>query len=97
MRVVTIAERRVVYLVERLSEFENDTQFYGHCEIDHGGVMTKIDGPGWDNPEEAVAWGRAHASIVIFRIGPTPQQHYSAGSEFPTTEPPAGGLLEWPS
>ena len=46
------------------------------------------DGPGWDEAEDAIRWGRERAPQVYIRVGGAlPQTYYSAGevnaSEFP--------------
>jgi hypothetical protein len=48
-------------------------------------------GPEWDDPNAAVEWGRARATVVIVRIG---EVHYSAGDELALVE--EGPLPEWP-
>jgi hypothetical protein len=47
-------------------------------------------GPGWDNPEEAIEWGRHRAPQVFIRIG---AKTYSAGDEDPDDE----AVLRWES
>ena len=91
-------KRRVVFIAQRLSDFEGESEFYGHCEVEDRGATTMIEGPGWQTADEAVAWGRKVAPTVIIRIGPRPgQQHYSAGEVFPdSSQAPAGGILPWP-
>jgi len=34
---------------------------------------------GFDNVQDAVAWGRARARLVLVRLGPSDQDMYSAG------------------
>lgn len=36
-------------------------------------------GPGWDEPDDAIAWGRARAAEVYIRLGVTGATYYSAG------------------
>jgi hypothetical protein len=49
-------------------------------------------GPGWEDPDEAIKWGRDRATVVIVRIGNT---HYSAGDELALDEDDQP-LPEWP-
>jgi hypothetical protein len=37
------------------------------------------DGPGWEDPHDAVAWARARAPRVLVRLGATEDRIYSAG------------------
>ena len=83
-----------VYIAQRLESVEAPTKFYGHWEPDEAGSVEQ--GPGWDNAEAAITWGRTRAPIVVARLGSTPpQQHYSAGDILPTGTPPEGGILPW--
>jgi hypothetical protein len=54
---------------------------------------------GFDDVQEAVAWGRARARLVLVRLGPSDQEMYSAGEAlayrgtndpFPEWPPPGG-------
>jgi hypothetical protein len=39
------------------------------------------DGPGWNDVEQAVAWGRQHAPIVYVRLGEGLSEIYNAGEK----------------
>ena len=87
----------IVYLAQRLEGWPGEPEFYGHWEVDAPDEGPMLEGPGWSTAEEAIAWGRERAPVVIIRVGRQPwQQHYSAGDVFPDLEPPRGGLLPWP-
>jgi hypothetical protein len=88
----------IVYIAEELSDavVPGPTRFYGHWEADdRGGVLEQ--GPGWEDVEAAIEWGRARAPVVILRLGEAaPQTHYSAGEQDPEGLPPPGGIARWP-
>jgi hypothetical protein len=93
VRGMTSRKHGVVYIAQRVLEFESSTEFYGHWEPAESETIES--GPGWDDPESAIAWGRERAPVVLIRIGQPPQQHYSAGETFPAGRPPEGGVLQW--
>jgi hypothetical protein len=62
-----------------LQDWADDTpRYHGHWESGTDPAQMLEDGPGWDDPEEAIRWGRERASLVSIRIGET---IYSAGDE----------------
>jgi hypothetical protein len=64
-------------------EFDSP-RFTGHWEASEGGSNELVEnGPGWDSPEDAIAWGRQRAPIVLIRVGPFPQRYFSAGVQQP--------------
>jgi hypothetical protein len=46
------------------------------------------DGPGWNDIEEAVAWGRRHAPVVYVRLGRALNETYNAGEKDDRGRPP---------
>ena len=91
--------RGVVYIAEELADaaVPGPTRYYGHWEADdREGLLEQ--GPGWDDVEEAIAWGRARAPVVLLRLGRNvPQRHFSAGEKAPEGIRPPGGIERWPS
>jgi hypothetical protein len=87
-------EKRVAYVAENLAalRLEGEPRFFGHCEIYASKDVVFEEGPGWDNVDDALAWARKRAPVVILRIGSDEQQIYSAGDRDPTDEP----LPRWP-
>lgn len=57
------------------------------CDDDVGGV----ERAGFDDVDDAIAWGRERAEIVLVRLGPTEDEAYSAGSRQATHELPERG------
>jgi hypothetical protein len=51
------------------------------------------DGPGWNDVEQAVAWGRQHAPIVYVRLGEGLSEIYNAGERDDGRRNPTG---RWP-
>ena len=47
----------------------------------------QLENGAWWSAEDAVAWGRSHAEIVVIRIG-DPPKFYSAGAREPEASPP---------
>ena len=91
--------RGIVYVAEELRDFAvpGPTRFCGHWESGNPADGVLEQGPGWDDIEDAIAWGRERAPVVLLRVGETePQVHYSAGEEDPSGIPPSGGLQRWP-
>jgi hypothetical protein len=86
--------RSVVFIAEDPWAGEDDSpRFYGHWEAAEVGSNELLEqGPGWDDADEAIAWGRERASIVLIRVGPMPQRYFSAGLE----QPPDQTLPQWP-
>ena len=59
----------------------------------HGRPVLMEEGPEFDSAEEAIAWGRRRAPVVLIRIGPPPRTYYSAGESDPAGE----SLPRWDS
>ncbi|HYZ76397.1 MAG TPA: hypothetical protein VE596_03390 [Gaiellaceae bacterium] len=92
--------RGVVYIAEELKDavLQGPTRFYGHWESGNPADGVLDEGPGWDEIEAAIAWGRERAPVVLLRLGETgPQAHYSAGEEDTRGVLPSGGMpRRWP-
>ena len=74
----------IVFLAPTYPRRPGDLAFTGYW--DRGDPPEVLEqGPGWDDVEEAVAWGRARAPKVVLRLGATDDTIYSAG-EAPLTE-----------
>jgi hypothetical protein len=76
----------VVYVAEE--DRSGHKRFFGHWESEIDGKHVFVEqGPGWDDPEEAIAWGRSRAPKVLVRMGVTFEstRHYSAGEDGPET------------
>jgi hypothetical protein len=72
-----------------------DPRFYGHWEGTIDGHPAHFEqGPGWNDVEDAIAWGRARTSRVLVRLGLGDPKHYSAGEERLTD--PKTTVLPWP-
>jgi hypothetical protein len=67
----------VVYIADWPEGWPNTHRYDGHWETDDPNQPV-VQGPGWDDAEEAIKWGRERAPLVSIRIGTT---HYSAGDE----------------
>ena len=92
-----MAQRKhgIVYIAgwpeQWLEEWADDTpRFHGYWDSGTEPGQMLEDGPGWDDAEEAIRWGRERAPKVVVRIG---SQHYSAGEEDPEGE----GVPRWES
>ena len=76
-----------------------DGDYRTHWELDEGGFVT---GPSSDDIEEAIAWARKRARLVLVRLGSTDDNYYSAGERTVTRElPELGGTdltpyPDWP-
>lgn len=76
-----------------------DGDYTIHWDLDEEGFVT---GPSTDDVDEAIAWGRKRAPLVLVRVGPTEDDFYSAGERVATRElPELGGTdltpyPEWP-
>lgn len=64
-----------------------EPEYGGHWEVDEPRPHIEEEGPGWDDVEEAIAWGRERAPKVMVILG---DEYYSAGEE------QAGTAPEWP-
>jgi len=73
-------------------------RYTGHWEDGNLPVRILERGPGWDDPDEAVEWGRARAPIVLIRTGPGEDSIFSAGSTRATRRADGTGepYPEWP-
>jgi hypothetical protein len=65
-------------------------RYVGHWDDGREPAQILEDGPGWDDAEEAISWGRERAPKVFVRVGP---QVYSAGDEDPEDE----SVVRWES
>ena len=82
----------IVFLAETVLDDlaePTDPAFYGHWELVDPPTFLE-QGPGWASAEEAIAWGRSRAEIVLIRIG-MPGTYYSVGSRHS-----GESLPEWP-
>jgi hypothetical protein len=64
-------------------------QYIGHWESSEPHRLLE-NGPGWDDPEEAVGWARERARLVFVRIR---DETFSAGEDDPEDEV----VLRWKS
>jgi hypothetical protein len=73
----------------------DDPRFFGHWEGVIDGRPTFFEqGPGWNEVEDAVAWGRERSRRVLVRFGLGDPVHYSAGEE--PFEPGDIVIRPWP-
>jgi hypothetical protein len=72
-------KRGIVYIADWPEDWSDITEhrFDGHWETGDEDRPV-VHGPGWDDVEEAIKWGRERAPLVSIRIGTTT---YSAGDE----------------
>ena len=56
-------------------------RFIGHREAQDGSFLEASPIKAWDDVEDAIAWGRSRAPIVVIRLGNTLDTLYSAGEE----------------
>jgi hypothetical protein len=68
----------VVYIADWPEDWpDSEHRYDGHWET--GDETRPVEqGPGWDDAEEAIRWGRERAPLVTIRIGTTT---YSAGDQ----------------
>jgi hypothetical protein len=77
-------------------------EYVGHWEHEEPSPHMVEEGPGWDDIDEAIAWGRARAPLVIVQLGSSEEDTYSAGERRATRELPEYGgtdltpCPEWP-
>lgn len=89
--VAGVTGETIAFLAQALADEMEDggCAYYGQVErlrID-GGQLVET-GPGWDSAEDAVAWGRVRADVVLIRLGASPPQAYfSAGKREPSGPP----------
>lgn len=72
----------IVYIAE--NDDSDGPRFLGHWETSFNGKTGVAEqGPGWDDPNEAVEWGRERASHVVVRTGTSfaDTKYFSAGVE----------------
>ena len=60
---------------------------------DPAGTSDVEEGPGWNDVEEAIEWGRSHAPIVYVRLGQGLSEIYNAGESDSDAQRSAG---RWP-
>jgi hypothetical protein len=94
-----MAEKRgVVYISDVPEGWPATAHTYeGHWEwLDAHERLAHEEGPGWDDPEQAITWGRERAPTVLVRIGFVT---YSAGEDDPDDEavPRVGVQIERPA
>jgi hypothetical protein len=65
-------------------------RFVAHREGDDGSFLEASPVEMWDDVDEAIAWGRGRAPVVVVRLGNTIDTIYSAG------EAPAPEARPWP-
>jgi hypothetical protein len=81
----------IVYIAGYPEEWPDPpSRFSGYWDSGFEPYRMLEDGPGWDDPDEAIRWGRERAPMVFIRIG---GQIYSAGEEDPKDEP----VVRWES
>ncbi len=68
----------------------SESRYYGHWESPEAAKGILEQGPGWDDPEQAIRWGRERAPMVFIRVG---AETYSAGEVDPEDEV----VLRWES
>ena len=76
-----MAEKRGVVYISDVPDGWPPTPYpyEGHWESpDPQGRLSIEEGPGWDDPEEAIKWGRERAAKVFVRMGTVT---YSAGDD----------------
>lgn len=59
-------------------------RFYGHWEAAGGGGIIELgpqgdDGDWWEGAEDAIAWARQRAPVVVIRLGSRDDTYFSAG------------------
>jgi len=95
-----LPDHTIVYIAEAFEPGRGQPRLIGHVELQLPGERTFIveGGPGWDDAEAAVAWGRTRAPVVIVRlgIGWGNVRIYSAGDRWPTVIQPDHPVLPWP-
>ncbi len=78
-----------------ISELDDSPTPAFHCHWESGdasGPFLVEQGPRYARAEDAIAWGRERADVVLIRVGPLPQKYYSAGTRLP----PCEELPIWP-
>jgi hypothetical protein len=75
--------------------FADESEWQAACER---GTAETFEEAGFDAAEEAIAWGRERAEIVIVRLGSTEDTFYSAGTRRANQRVDGLGMdyLEWP-
>jgi hypothetical protein len=66
-----------------------EPEYSAHWEADEPRPHIVEEGPGWDNVDDAIAWGRERAPIVVVILAAS-DRTYSAG------EQRLPSLPEWP-
>lgn len=87
----------VVYIAIELPTGADGSRFIGYWDRADPPELLE-QGPGWDDVEEAIAWGRERAPRVLVRVGNDESSIYSAG-ELPLTRGADGSVPaypEWP-
>ena len=91
-------KRGIVYIAQELDHelTLGQGRFYGRWEVGDD-ADTFVEGPGWDDPSDAIAWGRGRAAEVYIRVdGTAPQTYYSAGDVHDAGELADDPMPRWP-
>lgn len=91
-------KRGIVYIAQELDDEWRPGQprFRGHWEVGDE-ADTFVEGPGWDDPDLAVQWGRERAPEVYIRVGGIePQTYYSGGDVHDAGELADDPIPLWP-
>jgi hypothetical protein len=94
-----LAGTGVVYIAERWEVLEPGPRFDGHWEARrHGSPIFVEHGPGWEDPNDAVAWGRDRAPRIVVRTGSGPDvRHFTAGDvDLDSDQDYPSGYPKWP-
>ena len=85
------AKYGTAYIQGPWARLPGDPPFSGHWEAEEPTPHLVEEGPGWEDPEEAIAWGRERAPLVLVLLGPREDSVYSAGERQATRELPEYG------
>jgi hypothetical protein len=94
-------KRGAVYIswhpdAERWPRSPDEPLFQGHWEPGHRRQPDFINGPGWEDVEEAIAWGRERAPVVLVYLGSHEERIYSAGERYVGPPHPRWPPAVWP-
>jgi hypothetical protein len=64
-----------------------EPEYSGHWEHEEPEPHMVEDGPGWEDVEDAIAWGRERAARVFVNLTGKPGGFYSAGEERESSVP----------
>jgi hypothetical protein len=93
-----VALRGIVHIAISHPLREDRPRYRGHWEDGQMPATILEEGPGWDDTQTAVAWGRERAPIVLVRVGRDEHSIYSAGVTPATRFADGSGepYREWP-